>query len=340
MKRGLVAALVLLSVAGVTTAMSRRERPFPPEPHDEARASKLQSAARVIFITLDGPLRDDVLSGPHMRRLQEAVRARGIAFPADAASSMALSLPGYQAMAAGTRTSCNDNDCGRITVETMAERLAEGLHLGPEEVAVFASWSRLALAATSRDGVAHVDAPEDGPKREGGPPWRNARYDAETFSRAREYWQQHHPRFLHLALLDTDEWAHQGLRPQYEQALRETDARVVEVLRWVAELPAEEAALTTVVLASDHGRGHRDWREHGILHPGSGEIFIAAVGPLVNRGEPGSADQRDLRPTVERLFGLCPRQVEDDGRALTAIVGDLPCSPSPRPSPPRGEGGR
>ncbi|MDP1825463.1 MAG: hypothetical protein Q8L48_19550 [Archangium sp.] len=338
MKRGLVAALLLLTLAGVTTAMSRRERPVAPEPpRDDARAAKLQAAARVIFITLDGPLRDDVLSGPHMRGLQEAVRSGGLAFPADAASSMALSLPGYQAMAAGTLTSCNDNDCGRITVETMAERVAHGLHLGPDDVAVFASWSRLALAVTSRDGVAYVDAPEDGPKREGGPPWRNARYDEETFGRAREYWEKHHPRFLHLALLDTDEWAHQGLRPEYEQALRETDARVVEVLRWVSELPAEEAALTTVVLASDHGRGYRDWREHGIVHPGSGEIFIAAIGPLVQRGEPGAADQRDLRPTVERLFGLCPRQVEDDGRAIEAIMGELPCLPSP---PPRGEGGR
>lgn len=324
MRRGLLAGLLLL-VAGLAAAMVRRERPFPPAPHDPARAALLHASARVIFITLDGPLRDDVLAGPHMPGLQEAVRTRGVAFAADTASWMALSLPGYQAMAAGALTPCRDNDCPRIAVETMAERVAHGLHLPRDAVAVFASWSRLARAASSRDGDVFVDAPDDGPVHEGGPPWHNARFDEETFSRAREYWQAHHPRFLHLAFLDTDEWAHQGLRPEYERALRETDARVQEVLGWVSALPAEEAALTTVVLASDHGRGRGNWTEHGLFERGSGDIFMAAIGPLVRRGEPGSADQRDLRPTVERLFGLCPAQVRDDGRALEAVVGELPC---------------
>ena len=210
----------------------------------------------------------------------------------------------------------------------MAERVAGGLRLSSADVAVFASWSRLTRAVTSRDGVVLVDAPEDGPAREKGPPWRNARFDEETFSRARAYWEAHHPRFLHIALLDTDEWAHQGLHPEYEQALRETDARIVEVLRWVAALPAEEAAVTTVLLASDHGRGIGDWTRHGLLDRGSAEIFIAAIGPLVTRGEPGPTDQRDLRPTVERLLGLCPTREGVEGRAIEAIVGDLPCRAS------------
>jgi hypothetical protein len=261
-----------------------------------------------------------------MRGLQEAVRRNGTAFAAEASSSMALSLPGYQAMSAGRQTGCRDNDCGRITVETMGELLARRLSLAPEEVAVFASWSRLAHAASSRDGLITVDAPEDGPRRDGGPPWRNARFDDETFARARAHWEKHHPRFLHIALLDTDEWAHVDDRERYEQALRDTDARVLEVLRWVAALPAEARAVTTVLLASDHGRSRSDWTKHGFLEPGSAEIFVAAIGPLVKGGEPGDVDHRDLRPTVERLFGLCPAHVDDDGRAIEAIVGGLPCS--------------
>lgn len=324
MKRGAL-ALLLLMAAGVAVAMIGRDRPFPEEPHDEVRVTLLQSSARVIFITIDGPVRDDVLTGPHMPGLQAAVREGGVAFAAEACSPMALSLPGYQTIAAGALTGCRDNDCPRIVVETMAERIASGLRLHPDDVAVFASWSRVALAVSSRDGVVYVDAPEEGPARDGGPPWRNARFDAETFARARAYWEVQHPRFLHIALLDTDEWAHQGLRPEYEQALRDTDAQVSEVLQWIAELPPEEAALTTVLLASDHGRGRSNWTAHGLLHPGSGEIFVAAIGPLVTGGEPGRVDQRDLRPTVERLFGLCPAHVKEDGRAIEAIVGGLPC---------------
>ncbi len=317
------AALFTTACAGA--ALATRKRAFAEELHDELGSSRLQKHARVIFITIDGPLREDVLSGPHMRGLQAAVRKSGIAFPAQASSSMALSLPGYQAMAAGTSTRCLDNECGRITVETMGELLARRLGLGPQDVAVFASWSRVAQAVSSRDGVMTVDAPADGPKTEKGPPWRNARFDDETFAHAKTHWEKHHPRFMHIALLDTDEWAHLGLHEEYERALRETDARIAEVLSWVQALPEEERAVTTVLLASDHGRSRTDWTKHGFLGPGSADIFIAAIGPLVKGGEPGAVDHRDIRPTVERLFGLCPARVEDDGRAIEAIVGGLPC---------------
>lgn len=325
MKRGLLALLLLLIGGAALTRVWRHERPFPEEPRDAFRAARLQSSARVIFITLDGPVRDDVLEGAHMPGLQAAVRKEGVALAASASIATAMSLPGYQTMAAGTLTGCRDNDCARIQVETMAETIARTLHLAAEDVAIFASWSGLALAATSRDAGVFVDLPSDGPAYEGGPRWGDARFDDETFSAARAHWQAHHPRFMHLAFLDTDEWAHLGLRPEYEQALRDTDARIMEVLQWVAALPAEEAALTTVLIASDHGRGRVDWTRHGLLHPGSTEIFVAAIGPLVKRGTPTQVDQRDLRPTVQRLFGLCPAHVNDDGRAIEAIVGGLPC---------------
>src|SRR5688572_27110681 len=101
-----VLGAALLTTACVGAAMATRKRAFAEAPRDEAKAARLQKHARVIFLTIDGPLRDDVLSGPHMRGLQEAVRQHGVAFPAEATSSMALSLPGYQTMAAGTQTSC------------------------------------------------------------------------------------------------------------------------------------------------------------------------------------------------------------------------------------------
>ncbi len=317
--------MLAVLVAGLAVALVSRERPFPPEPHDDEVSAHLHRTARVILITLDGPLRDDVLSGALMPGLHEALRTHGVAFPAEVSSPMALSLPGYQALAAGHATDCRDNDCPRIEVETLAEGVARRLSLPPGDVAVFASWSKLARAASSHDGTVFVDAPPDGPPVEGGPPWRNARFDAQTFARARTYWEAHHPRFLHLAFLDTDEYAHQGLREDYEQALHQADARVLEVLRWVEALPVAERAVTTVLLTADHGRGRGDWKEHGFFDRGSGEVFIVALGPVVRGGDQSRADQRDVRPTVERLFGLCPPHARDDGRALEAVVGSLPC---------------
>ena len=66
--------------------------------------------------------------------------------------------------------------------------------------------------------------------------WRNALRPRGSFSRARTYWGI--GRALHLAFLDTDS-TRKGLRAEYERALRETDARVMEVLRWVS-CPADE----------------------------------------------------------------------------------------------------
>lgn len=240
MKRGLLALLLLLVGGIALTLIAVEDRPFPEAPRDEFRAARLQSSARVIFITLDGPVRDDVLTGSYMPGLQAAVRRAGVALAANTSTVSALSLPGYQTMAAGTLTGCRDNDCARIKLETMAETLARSLHLAPEDVALFASWSRFALAATSNDAGVFLDLPPDGPTHEGGPRWKNARFDEVTFSAARAHWQAYQPRFMHLAFLDTDEWAHLGLRSEYEQALRETDARIMEVLQWVAALPPKK----------------------------------------------------------------------------------------------------
>ncbi|MFZ5444732.1 MAG: hypothetical protein ACOZQL_32365 [Myxococcota bacterium] len=324
-RRWFIAGLVVL-LAVLASATVRRRRPFPDDPRDDARAAELQRKARVILITLDGPVREDVFSLARLPKLHEAVGRGGVLLPAQATSPFALSLPGYQALAAGRDTGCRDNDCPRIGVETMGERVARRLSLTAEQVAVFASWSRQRRAASSRDGLITVDAPEDQQPADPGPPWRNARWDKETFAKARAFWEQHHPRFLHLAFLDTDELAHADLREEYEVALHQADARISEVLSWVSALPEDERRVTTVLITADHGRGQSRWTEHGFFDRGSGDIFIAAIGEQVRRDvRVEDAEQKDVRPTVERLFGLCPDRVDDEGRALEAVVGGLPC---------------
>lgn len=314
-------------VVAAAIALQWRAAPRTPPPADPAFAQTLRAHARVILVTLDGPRRDDVLEGPHLRGLQDAVATEGVALEAKTASVLAGSLTGYQALAVGALTTCRDNDCPRVKHETVAERLARALQLPPEQVAVFASWARVRRAASARDGAVFVDAPREGPRRDGGPPWRDARFDEETFERARAHWLAHRPRFLHLAFLDTDEWAHRGLEPEYARALRETDARLLEVLRWVDALPADEAALTTLIVTADHGRSRHDWRQHGFFKPGSRDVFVIAVGPLVQGGRERRVDQTDVRPTIERLFGLCPEGATGEGHALASIVGALPCLP-------------
>ncbi len=74
------------------------------------------------------------------------------------------------------------------------------------------------------------------------------------------------------------------------------------------------AALLTAVAGPGPG-----WL-HVTPHPVA-PVTVLAIGSLVPGGE-AQATQADVRPTIERLFGLCPRH---DATALHPIPGDLPC---------------
>lgn len=322
-----VGATLALGVAWLGFGGELRAPPRLAEPRDAAMTQQLRTRARVILVTLDGPKREDIFSPALMPKLHAALKQRrGALLEARAASSMALSLPGYQALATGVVTKCLDNECPRVAQDTVAEFLAERLALERDEVAVFASWSRMRRAVAQGDARVLIDAPDDGPPREGGPLWKNARFDAQTFDAALAHLTRTRPRFLQVSFLDMDEWAHAGFREEYEAALGDADARIAHLLDWVESLPPDERALTTVLITSDHGRGHGDWREHGFFHRGSGETFLAAfpVRGVVGRAE---VDQRDVRPTIERLFGFCTeaRRASGAGRPIGAVVGELPC---------------
>ncbi|MCA3016199.1 MAG: alkaline phosphatase family protein [Myxococcaceae bacterium] len=331
---GLVAFVVVVlgSVVVATTRVERLAVPVAKAREQPAvSASALQRGARVILVTLDGARWQDVLDRPGalagparaMPKLLEVVAKNGVALPATTSSSVPLSLPGYQALAAGRRTACADNDCGRITHETLAEAVARRLSLPPQQVAVFASWARLAFAASARDGAVTVDVPPRGPPTPGGPPWEDARWDADTASRAVAHLRAHRPRLLHLALLDMDEYAHLGDAPRTVEALRRADDVIATLLEEVRRWGAEERRLTTLIVTADHGRGPgRLWTSHS-AYGASRDVFVLAAGDLVRGGSTADVTQADVRPTVERLLGLCPTPGE--GRPIDAIAGSLPC---------------
>ena len=105
----------------------------------------------------------------------------------------------------GAQTECDANDCPRITRETFMESVARRLSLPRTQVAAVASWSRLSRAASSKDGTIVVDVGPEGAPRAGGPPWPNARWDADTIERALELWRSNDVRLLYVGLLDMDE---------------------------------------------------------------------------------------------------------------------------------------
>lgn len=293
-----------------------------------ALALALSSAAdaRVILVTIDGVRWQDVGS-EHMPALTARVASSGVLWRGANAMTSSLapvSLPGYQTLMVG-RSMCIDNACSRVTEETLPERIARELALPRDQVAVFASWSRLARAASAKDGAILVDAPVDGPPRadrskgESGPPWANARWDHETARLALAHLEQHRPRFLYLSLLDVDEHAHARDRAAMQQALRESDRVLARIFAWVDALPADERARTTIIVTTDHGRGPGPfWFDHRSAFPQAREIFMAIVGTTPSTAKSAtSVTQADVRPTIEALLGLAPT-TKHGGRALVA----------------------
>lgn len=126
--------------------------------------------------------------------------------------------------------------------------------------------------------------------------------------------QQKKPRLLYIAFGDTDEYAHLGDYHAYLAALERGD----EYLRQIWEILQADPfyrGQTTLIVTTDHGRGGDAvrWKDHsspryhalwpdyqpeynGIGVPGADDIWIAAMGPAVDRGKAqGYDDSRCAR---------------------------------------------
>lgn len=277
----------------------------------------------VILLTLDGVRWDEFFAGssvlpgepvcfPHFwSRLASRFIIYGDCDQAnrmEAPHPSLVSLPGYQTILSGRIQPGMDNDCGRVAEETVLERVARAL--GPDEVAVYASWEKVALAAASREGACRVEAgPTPSSDR---PPWPECRWDQETFAAAMAHLRRRPPRFLYVSLGDSDDWGHLGSREGYLGALAHYDRWIAELVAWLEGV----ARSVTLLITTDHGRGEgEDWPEHGAQWPHSRKIWLAALhlgGGDTPKPPVGRFDQRSIRPTIEALLGLNP--VGGEGR--------------------------
>jgi hypothetical protein len=104
------------------------------------------------------------------------------------------------------------------------------------------------------------------------------------------------PRVLFVGYGDADLWAHMGRYDLVLETVHHVDAFVAELWQLLQSRP-EYRGTTTLLLTADHGRGAGpvDWREHGAGVPGSGEIWLAALGA----GVPALGERRDTAPIVQ-----------------------------------------
>jgi len=159
--------------------------------------------------------------------------------------------------------------------------------------------------------------------------WASVRHDYITFEMAREYLRTKKPRILHIALGETDDWAHDK---RYDLTLK-TAAYFDRCLAELWKLIQNEGfyrGKTTLVISSDHGRGSTlaDWTSHGTKVDGAEFIWAAFLGPdTPATGEAHDTDtyyQRDIAPTMLDLAGIDYSEMEGvQGRPIPiAIAGN------------------
>lgn len=134
------------------------------------------------------------------------------------------------------------------------------------------------------------------------------RHDYLTFCSAREYLRAHHPSVLFLGFGETDECAHAGRYDLYLQQAADIDRMIADLWYEVQTDPYYKDS-TTFLITTDHGRGWKPnkWTTHGFWAQGSGDIWMAVLGPDIQpEGEirtRGQVYQKQLAATMATLLG-------------------------------------
>jgi hypothetical protein len=137
---------------------------------------------------------------------------------------------------------------------------------------------------------------------------KHTRYDLLTSLSAREYIQTKHPKIVFLGLGETDESAHSNRYDLYLQQANMVDKLISDLWYYVQTDPFYKDN-TSFIITTDHGRGNttRSWHTHGPFTPGSGQTWMAIVGPdIVSAGEIMETQQlygNQLAATIARLLG-------------------------------------
>ena len=137
----------------------------------------------------------------------------------------------------------------------------------------------------------------------------NERHDAVTYYLAKEYLKQNHPKVLYIAFIETDAYAHRGLYDMYLASGANNDKMIEDLWRYLQSDPFYKDQ-TTLVLATDHGRGNNagdNWTHHNSKTPGSDQVWFAAMGPYtpaLGEQKNGQIYQAQYAQTMAALLGV------------------------------------
>jgi hypothetical protein len=230
-----------------------------------------------------------------------------------------VSLPGYVEMMTGAPSGCLGNDCEPKPTWLLAGEIARRAPDGG--TAVFSSWERVGRAfPESTPGLllrAGRDREEPDPAYPGNGDYRP---DRRTAALAVDHLVRRRPKFMWVALGDTDEWAHRHDYRGYLDALRFADAFVGELCAHLAEM-GDYGSRAAVFVTTDHGRD-AGFADHGGA-ASAGVWLMARGGPVAKRGVTGLAQERrlaDIAPTISAIMGEPVRRCDGCGAVLDEVL--------------------
>lgn len=188
------------------------------------------------------------------------------------------------------------------------------------KVVAFSSWKILPFILNERQGTFSVNAGYEPLKEDGDTAAAvnsvqdyitgksDTRYDRLTWLSMQQYVARHHPKVVFLGLGETDECAHKGRYDLYLEKAADVD-RMIGALWYYVQTDPFYKDNTTFIITTDHGRGRRpgNWQTHGFWAKGSGEMWLAVIGPDVYpAGEIKQEQQvwqQQIAATIAMLLG-------------------------------------
>jgi hypothetical protein len=252
------------------------------------------------------------------------------------ANAFRVSYPGYSEILTGRAQDAviRGNEKLRNPTPTLLEFVARKFQLSPKQAALFGSWAVFEFIGESKPGAVTINAgykAMDGTPRmrelsalqfEMLTPWDEVRHDYVTLGLALEWMRAEKPRIIHIALGETDDWAHDRRYDRVLATIQQFDAALKRIWEFVESSP-DYRGRTAMVVTTDHGRGSTlaDWNGHGPKVAGAEQIWIAAIGPgIPATGETSNSQplfQRDIAPTVLDAMGIDWREYSGvEGRPI------------------------
>ncbi len=151
--------------------------------------------------------------------------------------------------------------------------------------------------------------------------WEEQPFDAIPFYTALEYFKVKKPNILYIMFGETDDWAHEGNYKAYLDAAHRADYYIKTLWETVQSLQKYRNK-TTIIFSPDHGRGNapHGWKDHGVTTEGSGNIWMAFLGP-------------DTPPLGERS-NIAPVTQNQIAATLAALLGEDYCADVPKAGRP------